>query len=320
MTKPLAAVAILMVLEEGGLDLNDPVSRFIPELGARRMVRVFASGVVESARSLRLSKEPSHDLVPANREITVKDLLTHTSGLQSVGMPNPAIPMVTAADTLATWVTKLAGVPLDFQPGTQWAYSSVAGFDVLARVVEVSAGLRFDEFLQRRLFDPLGMTHSGFGIHLRRPTDAAPLSPMLANDPRVAGTSYFSGSGGLWMNALDYTRFAQMLANGGSFEGRRILEAGTVALMASNHAKGLFSRWADIGNGAQMGLGVLVIVDPASAGLNLPGRSFGWDGVGRHRFWVVPDLDMVIVMLLPGGNAAPVHRSIEKAVTEAIEE
>jgi CubicO group peptidase (beta-lactamase class C family) len=319
MTKPIIAAAVLMMMEEEKLDLRDPVSRFIPEFREPRAVRVFEPGTLDAAKSRPFRHEPPQRLVAAERELTVVDLLTHTAGLQSVGVPNDAIPAIGNGDTVADWVPRLARVPLDFEPGTQWAYSNTVGFEVLAHIVERLCGLPLDRFLSERLFEPLGMVDSGFGMHLARPDQAVPLDRRLAGNPCVAGTTYFSGSGGLWMTAADYGRFAQMLANGGELKGRRVLSADSVALMASNHTKGLFTGWRGIeGRGAQMGLSVLVVHDPAAAGVALPEGSYGWDGFGTRRFWVIPQAEAVIVMLMPGGNATPVHREIETAVIDVI--
>jgi CubicO group peptidase (beta-lactamase class C family) len=210
-------------------------------------------------------------------------------------------------------------VPLDHEPGTRWAYSNAVGYEVLVRIVEVASSTRFDTFLRQRLFDPLQMTDSGFGMQHRHPARAMPVQRRLAENPCVAGTRYFCGSAGLWMTAADYFRFAQMLANAGSLGGTRVLQRDSVRLMASDQTNGLFSGWRDIdGAGAQMGLGVLVVLNSAGAGVRLPPGSFGWDGVGSRRFWVIPEQEIVLIMLITSGNAEPVHRAIESAVMGAI--
>jgi CubicO group peptidase (beta-lactamase class C family) len=318
MTKPLVATAVLMMVEEGRLGLEDPPSRFIREFRERRSVRLFEPGVFESARGRAAHYKP-HGLASAQRDITIKDLLTHTSGLQSVGIPNAAIPPIGSADSVADWVSKLGGVPLDFEPGTRWAYSNVVAFEVLVCLIEIASGQPFEEFLRRRLFEPLGMKDSGFGMQRHRPEQAIPVDREVAENPCVLGTTYHSGAGGLWTTATDYWRFAQMLANGGTFNGNRLLDAESVARMSSDQTNGLFPGWRGIdGSGAQMGFSVLVVRDPSAAGVAVPAGSFGWDGVGKHRFWVIPKERTVIVMLLPGGDAVPVHRTIEKVVIEAI--
>ena len=145
-----------------------------------------------------------------------------------------------------------------------------------------------------------------------------PLPKTLAANPCVAAR-HFRGSAGVWTTAADYMRFAHMLANAGSFGGTDILRRDSVRLMASDQTKGLFPGWREIdGAGAQMGLGVLVIIDPASANVALPAGSFGWDGLGSRRFWVVPGEQIVLIMLMPSGNAEPAHRAIECAVMDAL--
>jgi CubicO group peptidase (beta-lactamase class C family) len=262
--------------------------------------------------------EPPHTLVPAGAEVTVQRLLSHTAGLQSVGVPNRAIPAVADTDSVADWVGKLTCVPLDFQPGTRWAYSNAVAYDVLVRIVEIASQEQFAAFLQRRLFGPLGMTDTGFGIQHRYPHRALRLPKKLAANPCVAGRSY-SGSAGLWGTAADYLRFGQMLCNAGAFRGTRILRPESVRVLTADQTNGLFPGWRAIeASGAHMGLGVVVITDPVRAKVPLPPGSFGWDGVGSRRFWVVPSEETVLVMLMPGGNAEPVHRAIEHAVLDAI--
>ena len=161
MSKPITGVAIMMLVEEGKVRLNDPVSRFIPEFKGLDKVAVAKPGAPSPAEGA----EAAYDLVPATRPITIADLLKHGSGLVSGGPGASAAARIaprTPTDTLATYIPKLAAVPLDFQPGTLWRYSGQAGFDVLSRLVEIVSGQTFDAFLRQRLFDPLGMKDTGF--------------------------------------------------------------------------------------------------------------------------------------------------------------
>jgi CubicO group peptidase (beta-lactamase class C family) len=309
LTKPIVAASLLMLLDEGKVSLDDPVWKYIPEFRHPRQVR-----------TLKTDSPPQYDLAPAQRDITLKDLLDHTSGIQAIGVENSSIPPITNADTTASWVPKLADSILEFQPGSRWAYSNAAGFDVLVRVIEVASGQPFNIFVQHRLFDPLRMTSSGF--RGQRPDLLARLMPLdakLLANPCVAGVIYFCGSAGLWMSADDYARFAQMLLDGGTApNGKRLLKARTIALMASNQADGLFKGTQGIsGSGAGMGLGVLVITDQALSGTTVPNGSFGWDGVGSRRFWVMPSENTVLVMFIPSGKATQVHRDVEAAVMAA---
>src|SRR5688500_15647491 len=163
MSKPITAVAVMMMIEEGKIRLTDPVSRFIPEF-KQAMVAVPKPGAAPPAGGGgrgggRGGPPPDVDLVQS-RPITIRDLLTHTSGLMTGGpgqQTAPATSRRAADDTLATYIPRLGAVALDYQPGTLWRYSGLAGFDVLSRVVEIASGMTFDRFLQQRLFDPLGM-------------------------------------------------------------------------------------------------------------------------------------------------------------------
>ena len=164
MTKPVAGVAILMLVEEGKVRLSDPVSRFIPE---------FRDTKVAIRRSTSGDEESEADIytVPADREITVRDLMTHTSGLVSGGAGSREASRIAPrrfTDTVGEYAAELGSAPLDFQPGTQWAYSGLAGIDTLGRIVEVASGLTFDEFLRQRIFEPLGMHDTAFNVALDR--------------------------------------------------------------------------------------------------------------------------------------------------------
>jgi CubicO group peptidase (beta-lactamase class C family) len=165
MSKPITGVAVMMLVEEGKIRLTDPVSRFIPEFKALNKVAVArpggggggrGGGGGATAAGGRGNAPPAFDVVTATREITVRDLLTHTSGLASGGLGAATAPQRTESDTLATYIPKMASVPLDFQPGTLWRYSGLVGFDVLSRIVEVVSGQTYDQFLKQRIFDPLG--------------------------------------------------------------------------------------------------------------------------------------------------------------------
>jgi CubicO group peptidase (beta-lactamase class C family) len=159
MSKPITAVAVMMMVEDGKVRLNDPVSRFIPEFrGAKvAMAKPGARAGGPGGPGGGRGSAPEFDVVSASRDITIRDLLTHGSGLMSGGLGNAVAPQRGATDTLATYIPKLGAVPLDFQPGTLWRYSGMAGFDVLSRVVEIASGQTLDQFLKQRLFDPLGM-------------------------------------------------------------------------------------------------------------------------------------------------------------------
>lgn len=327
MTKPIVATAVLQMMEAGKLKLADPVSRFIPEFATPGVVRVLKPGSpaptppTPGAPPDPNAPKPQYDLVPAERAITVQDLLTHTAGLQSIGVPNDALPTLMPGDTLATRIPKLATVPRDFQAGSKWAYSNATGFDVLARIVEVTSGQPFDAYVQQHIFNPLGMTSSSFGPNKDQPARNMPLGPPLGTDPCITGVTFKCGSAGLWISIDDYAHFAQMLLNGGEFKGHRLLKPSTVKLMTTNHTGTLYPGNVGIpgaDKGVDMALSMVVVDDASRSGLAVPTGSFGWDGVSTRRFWVIPKEKMVIVMMIPSGKGAPVHRDVERAVMSAL--
>ena len=316
-TKPVTGVAIMMLIEEGKVALVDPVSKFIPEFkGMKVAVEGGDGGEVR--------------LVPAEREVTIRDLLTHTSGLASGGAgarkaPAELLRPGGAGATLAEGTARFATLPLDFQPGTRWRYSGLAGIDSLARVVEVASGQTFDEFLRDRLFGPLGMEDTFFGapesrrdrlasIH-RRTEKGLETIPSFIRFP----ATYTSGAGGLTSSAADYFRFAQMLANGGELDGKRLLSPRAVELIGSNHVGDLFTGQAGRPPGMGFGLTVEVVVDPVKAGTFRSRGSFGWDGAFGTHFWVDPSERLVAVLLIQTGGR-DLHRDFETAVMQSIVE
>jgi CubicO group peptidase (beta-lactamase class C family) len=324
MSKPITGVAIMMLVEEGKIRLADPVSRFIPEFANLKQVAVPKPGA-ESATPGGAG-DAAYDLVPATREITIRDLLTHGSGLMSGGLGarsagDAAQP--TPDDSLATHIPRLATVPLDFQPGTLWRYSGTAGFDVLSRVVEVVSGQSFDVFLGERLFEPLDMPDTGFyfsGASERRLATNHSRTPQgLAPAPRPLSNTYFAGASGLASTAEDYLQFAEMLRNGGELDGVRILGPRTVALMTANHTgdmvNGQFGRPA---RGMGFGLSMEVVLDPVAAGLSVSKGAFSWQGGTGVGFWVEPEEEIVSIFMVQGGAAGTVRRSFENAIRQAI--
>jgi CubicO group peptidase (beta-lactamase class C family) len=334
MSKPITGVAVMMLVEEGKIRLSDPVSRFIPEFKSLNKVAT-AKPVLQPAGGRggpplgapAVSEEPSYDLASATREITVRDLLTHTSGLASGGLGASAAPVRGPGDTLATYVPKLAAVPLDFQPGTLWRYSGLAGFDVLSRIVEVASGQSFDQFLKQRLFDPLAMKDTSFYATDERMPRVATLYRRTPNGLERLGDqnplnskTYFSGAGGLMSTASDYLQFAQMLLNGGELNGRRYLSPKTVELMTSNHTgdlvNGQFGRPA---RGMGFGLSVQVVQDPVAADLRVGAGTFGWAGAYGCNVNIDPREQMVSIIMMQT-NYGPVQRDFENALWQAIVE
>lgn len=316
-TKPITAAAILILLEEGKLRLTDPVSAYIPEF---RGLKVAVEDPPASGR---------YYTIPATRGITILDLLTHTSGLASGGLSTPEMQKLQQAkkpeDTLADFIPRPASLPLDFQPGTQWRYSGLAGFDALARIVEITSGMTFEQFLRLRLFEPLGMNDSWFTVPekevSRRATIYRRTPKGLEKSPPpavLASSAYTSGAGGLTMTADDYFQFAQMLCNGGQLNGKRILSPWTVQLMLSNNVGDLFN--GQIGRspkGVGFGLGGEVVVSGVDARLRKPDGSYGWDGAFGTYWWVNRKEQMVAILFVQTPGRAP-HHDFDNAVSQAV--
>jgi CubicO group peptidase (beta-lactamase class C family) len=318
LTKPVCAAALLMLADDGRLGIDDPVSAYIPEFAEPGRVRVLRPGTPPPPPSMPFGPPPDplpvYDEVPTEREITIRDLLTHTSGLQSIFRWNPEYRPPVPGDTLASHVPGLARVVRDFQPGTEWAYSNAAAFDVLARVAEVASGLAFDELLRTRVFAPLSVPSFGFG---RADTpNAAPLDPRFAGNPVLTGDGYYSGAAGLWASPEDYLTFAEFLRDGRAANFSQLLSQHALAQLTANHTgelcPGLNGRAEAKGIG--FGLAVTVVTDPAAAGLPLPAGAFGWDGVTTRRFWVDP-AGWTLFMFAPDQE---VQQEIEAAVVEAV--
>jgi len=238
MTKPITAVAVLMMMEEGKLILSDPVSKYIPEF---KNPKVAVWNLPNDPRGAGVR------LVTADREVTLQHLLTHTAGL-AVNTEGPAGEFYRQANlsqegiSLAEYCKRAGALPLNFQPGTQWQYTSTVGFSILGRVVEIVSGMNLDQFFRQRIFAPLGMNNTFFNIPPERMADVATVYTrsdkglMKQNLPRPLppGVEFFAGSGGLTGSAQDYLEFCQMLLNGGQWNGARLLSRKSVELMTDN--------------------------------------------------------------------------------------
>jgi CubicO group peptidase (beta-lactamase class C family) len=310
MTKPVTAVSILMLLEEGKLVLTDPVSKFVPEYKNPK-VAVW-----------NLPNDPAgagRRLVPAAREITIQDLLTHTSGLAN-GVEGPAGTYVRqanlpAAGSLDERVKRLAKLPLNFQPGTQWEYSPSTGFDTLGRLVEILSGMSLEQFFKTRIFEPLGMKDTFFTVPPNRLADVPvpytrgeiglvrPQSaPAAGAEP---GEQYFSGAGGLTGSAVDYLLFSQMLLNGGQLNGLRLLSRKTVELMTADAIGSLDLRnyaGDQVLKGYGFGLGVRVRRNTGENGWMGSIGDFGWAGAFGTYFWIDPKEQLIGIVMIQTRN------------------
>jgi CubicO group peptidase (beta-lactamase class C family) len=326
-SKPVTAAAILMLMEDGKLKLTDPVSKYIPEFKNSKVALELVRGAVPMSDQPPVGGERYYT-VPANHEITIIDLLTHTSGLATGGVTNEDVQKLLKArkptDTLADFIPRIGALPLDYQPGTQWRYSGLAGFDTLGRIVEIASGMTFDQFLRQRLFEPLGMNDASFNVPEK---DAARIANIYRKTPgglekgaplAIGTPVYFSGAGGLTCTAEDYLKFAQMLANGGQLNGKRILSPWTVDTMLSNNVGDLFN--GQIGRapkGVGFGLGGEVVVSAVDARLRKPDGSYGWDGAYGTYWWVNRKEQMVVIMFVqtPGRS---LQYDFDNAVSQAV--
>ena len=341
MTKPITSVAIMMLMEECKIALDDPVSKYIPEW---ENLGVFAGGFMESFQTR----------APA-RPMLVVDLLRHTSGLTYGFQQNSNVDAayrklklgeLATEGTLDDMIAKLATLPLEFSPGEAWNYSVAT--DVLGYLVGKISGMSFDAFLKQRIFDPLGMVDTGFHVPEHKADRfcacyavgalgskvISQRGPMLQDDPQTSPylkpPGFLSGGGGLVSTAADYMRFARMLLNGGELDGVRLLGPKTLALMTANHLPGgvdlprmsrsMFSEATYEGVG--FGLGFATTIAPASTLIPGSAGDFFWGGAASTFFWVDPREDLIglfLTQLLPS-SAYPVRRQLRTLVYSAITE
>lgn len=331
MTKPLVGVAILQLVQDGLVQVGDPVADYLPEFADMKVLT-------------------GPGLVPAARPITLHDLMTHTAGLSYHFLADdPVAEQYLAAGLMDNWtvqptgisladyVAKLASFPLRTQPGTQWCYSEA--MNVLGRVVEIVSGRRFGDVLRDRILQPLGMVDTGFQV---RPDNRERLVDVYQPDPdggllRISDQLGFDfapsadlGGSGLVGTAADYLRFARMLLNGGELDGVRILDADTARLLSTNHLGPEFGerplRAMPRGLYAEAGVGHgycgVVIVDPERRGIPGSPGEYSWAGAADTNFWVDFQEDLVVIVMsqvFPGESAArDIHDVVRGLVYESI--
>ena len=287
MTKPIVSVAVLMLLDEGKISLDDPISKYIPELGGLKV------GVEDPIEEFKM--------VPSKRDMTILDLLRHTSGLTyGVFFTSKVKSLYKEAgihdrnQTVEEMVARLAKLPLAHEPGTTWEYSRST--DVLGHLIQVVSGMPLDRFLGERIFKPLKMVDTGFWVKPEKQNRIAqPSNPKLLNV--ATPPKFLSGGGGLVSTAGDYARFAQMLLNGGELDGVQILKPETVALMTKDHLGPLGNRNDQEyfpGPFSGFGLGVAVYNKP------FPFRetgSFYWIGWAGTVFGVNPNKKLIRILM-----------------------
>jgi CubicO group peptidase (beta-lactamase class C family) len=296
MTKPVTTVALMMMVEEGKCQLGEPVSKYIPEF---KNLKVFVEGSTEDAA--------------LKREMTIKDLALHTSGLtygffgmSLIDQKYNRVDVLDADGDLAQMCTKLSKIPLLYQPGERWNYS--VSTDVLGRVIEIVSGIPLDRFLEQRIFKPLGMNDTAFDVPRDKisrfatnygpgPTGLTPVDGTT--DSRYARpATLYSGGGGLVSTATDYFKFAQMLLNKGAFNGRRILKTHTVEMMIHNHlpAEVLPISIGDVMHGMGFGLGFAVRMTATDDSAGRVGE-YGWSGAASTHFWISPKDELIVIAL-----------------------
>jgi CubicO group peptidase (beta-lactamase class C family) len=333
MTKPITSVAAMSLYEEGAFDLTDPISRWLPEFAG---TRVYVAGSPAAPVT-----------VPLLEPVRVWHLLTHTAGLTyGFHEAHPVDAMYRALDgdadaDAAELCRRWAGLPLLFQPGTEWNYSVAT--DVLGRLVEVLAGKPLDEVLAERVFGPLGMTETSFG--LRDGDDPDDLARLYGVVPRRDGGPAFapldatgaaaltkpvflSGGGGLVSTAGDYLRFVECLRRGGDAEGGRVLGSRTLAHMTRNHLPGgadleTFGRplYAETPlRGVGFGLGFSMVLDPVRYGTVANAGDHGWGGAASTAFYVDPveDLTVTFYTQLMPSTALPIRSHLRALVHQAL--
>jgi CubicO group peptidase (beta-lactamase class C family) len=326
MTKPITGVAGLLLWEEGRLGLADPVERFLPQLGDRR-VAVLNERV--------LAGQGPIDTVPAARSITMLDLMRHTSGLTYGGRGTTAVHRLypdssnVAGATLdtASFVERLAAAPLLYQPGTVWEYG--LSIDVVGLVVEAISGQRLGAFLEQRLFRPLGMVDTSFQVP---PDKVARIARPLPRDPdtneaqsvpdRAQALRFECGGGGLASTALDYLRFAQMLLGGGILGETRILGRKTVEAMRTNRmTPDIANRIAELDPNSQgYGFGLTVAVRERASTLMGSLGEFYWNGAYGTLWWADPAEDLAVVFMaqVPGERRRHYRPLINSLVYQAL--
>jgi CubicO group peptidase (beta-lactamase class C family) len=303
MTKPIVSVGIMMLVEEGRITLSDPVARHIPELANLRV------GV---------EKDGKLEIVAAQRQPTIQDLLRHTSGFTYGVFGKSAVKDLytkngvdSSEHSNAELVKKLAQVPLMYQPGTTWEYGRST--DVLGHVIERVSGQTLDVFLQARIFGPLGMKDTAFHV---QPDAQSRLAEAFAKDPDSGAAvslldvrrppKYLAGGQGLVSTGADYLRFAQMLLNGGELGGVRLLGRKTVEYMTSDHLGAIRGP----GPGYGFGLGFAVRHANGLSSTQGSAGEYNWSGLGGTTFWVDPRERLVAIFMSQAPNQRNYYREL----------
>ena len=300
-TKAITSVAVMMLYEEGKFLLDDPISAYIPAFANEKVLDKFNE------------KDSTYSTIPAKRQATIRDLLTHTSGLgyAQIGSKeanaiyaknNITAGLDVSSDKLSDAMNRLGGLPLMHQPGEKWTYG--LNVDVLGELVEIWSGMSLENFFRTRIFEPLGMADTYFNLPA---TKASRLVNMYSEDStgtlqKLTGEalgghidyllrkkSYFSGGSGLSSTAYDYAMFLQMMLNEGTYNGKRLLSRNTVRMMTTNQI-------GDVAFGNdKFGLGFAVVTEKGSGAMPAQEGTYSWGGAFKTSYWVDPKEKMVII-------------------------
>ena len=342
-TKPVIGVATMILIDDGLISPEDPVSKYIPEYkGLQVAIPLKSAGKgfnpnrkdksINKSRTKAKSKKssytkskrevPGYRLEKVNRPLTINDLLTHTAGLGTKGGLGSIIAKDRAApsDTLATWVPRMAARPLDFQPGTRWAYSPGSGLKVVGRIIEIASGISLHEFIQSRILDPLGMKDTYWDV----PEDQLYRMPYKFHNKakgngRVIGedlSAYVSNAGGLFSTTRDYLHFQQMLVNGGTLFGHQIRKPETVAMMTTNQVGNLFSQTTKGGPGQGYGYTTAITLDQEKSRNGQIAGTYSWGGAAGTISWTTPSEKLTVVYMVQEPSDLP--NKIGAIVREAI--
>jgi CubicO group peptidase (beta-lactamase class C family) len=313
MTKPITATGIMILADEGKLSIEDPVEKYLPEFRGQMLV-------AERTRETLTLKKPA-------RPITLRDLLTHTSGLPA---PPPGLAdLYTKRDrTLAEGVMAFSQRPLEFEPGTKWSYCNT-GIDTLGRIIEVVSGMHYEEFLKKRIFDPLEMNDTTFYPTAeqfdRVATTYGKKDGKLVATPNAIialpnGSRYPIPAGGLYSTGTDLSRFYRMFLGNGALGKIRILKEESVKNMTTNHTGDLKAAFTP---GMGFGYGWAVVREPQGVTGMLSSGSFGHGGAFGTQAWLDPSRDLFMVLLiqrtgLPNSDASPMRQAFQEAAVDAL--
>lgn len=331
-TKAITTVAAMMLWEEGKFSLDDPVSKFIPSFAHETVLNSFSF------------KDTTYTTVPAKRPITIRDLLTHTSGIGYPGIGSPEENAIYAKSYLTGGVgvkdqklsdamTRLGSLPLFFQPGEKWMYG--LNHDVLGYLIEIWSGMTLEEFFAKRIFQPLGMKDTYFNLPKEKGSrlvnffqqdstgaikkqDKTFNGYLDMNYPLIK-TGYFSGGGGLCSTIYDYAVFLQMLLNGGEYNGVRLLSHNTVRMMTMNQIGDLFVNLG-VKTENKFGFGFSIITENGSRLGPSQAGTYAWGGVFSTSYWVDPKENMIVLIYrqIWGPHVADTDKEFRPLVYQAI--